>query len=88
MDLKHKIKCARLKWRTTIKILCNPGVLLRLKGKFYYMLVFLGFQRDHRRNMEVSEIRILRIKMDKWTYLKNKVEMKTIHKIRSWSRTY
>jgi hypothetical protein len=34
-DVSHRIKTGWLKWRQDSSILCDPKVLLKLKGKFY-----------------------------------------------------
>jgi hypothetical protein len=34
-DLSHRIKAGWLKWRQASRVLCDPRVPLKLKGKFY-----------------------------------------------------
>jgi hypothetical protein len=38
-DLSHRIKAGWLKWRQTSGVLCDPRVLLKLKGKFYRTVI-------------------------------------------------
>jgi hypothetical protein len=34
-DVSHRIKAVWLKWRQASGVLCDPRMLLKLKGKFY-----------------------------------------------------
>ena len=35
IDVKHRIKCGRLKWREASGVLCDKKIPMRLKGTFY-----------------------------------------------------
>jgi hypothetical protein len=38
-DVNHKIKADWLKWRQASSVLCDPMVQLKLKGKFYRIMI-------------------------------------------------
>jgi hypothetical protein len=38
-DVSHRIKSGCLKWRQTSGVLCDPRVPLKLKGKFYRIVI-------------------------------------------------
>jgi hypothetical protein len=38
-DVSHKIKADWLKWRQASSVLCDPRVQLKLKGKFYRIMI-------------------------------------------------
>jgi hypothetical protein len=38
-DISHRIKVGWLKWHQASGVLCDPRVLLKLKGKFYKIAI-------------------------------------------------
>ena len=67
-DVTHRIRCGWQKRRAAIGILCDQGVSLKIKGKFYRMTIRpvplyeskrWDCMKDHRRKMEVAEIQLL-----------------------------
>ena len=71
-----RIKCEWLKWRATSGVLCDRGVPLKLKGKFYlttitpallYVSKCWVFRKDHSKKNGSSKT--ANASMDEWTYL-------------------
>jgi hypothetical protein len=68
-DVSHRIKASWLKWHQTSGILCDPRVPLKLKGKFYRIVIQPAMlygaecwptKRRHVQQLSVTKIRILR----------------------------
>lgn len=68
-DVTHRSQCGWLKWRSASGVLCDRGVPLKLKGKYYrtairpallYGSECWAFKNDHRKKMGVAEMRMLR----------------------------
>ena len=38
-DIKHRIKCGRVKWREASGVLCDKRIPIRLKGEYYKSVV-------------------------------------------------
>jgi hypothetical protein len=38
-DVSHRIKAGWIKWRQASGVLCDPRVPLKLKGKFYRIVI-------------------------------------------------
>jgi len=37
--VKHRIRCKWIKWKEVSDVLCDKGISIRLKGKFYISIV-------------------------------------------------
>jgi hypothetical protein len=68
-DLSHRIKVIWLKWRQVSGVLCDPRMLLKLKGKFYRTVIRPAMlygaecwptKRWHVQQLSVTEMRMLR----------------------------
>jgi hypothetical protein len=68
-DVAHRIKAGWLKWRSASGFLCDRGMPLRLKGKFYrtairptllYGTECWAVKQSHVHKMSVAEMRMLR----------------------------
>ncbi|XP_070013898.1 uncharacterized protein [Nicotiana sylvestris] len=68
-DVAHRIGAGWMKWRLASGVLCDRNVPLRLKGKFYRVVVRLAMlygakcwpvKNSHKQKMRVAEMRMLR----------------------------
>nr|XP_016448327.1 PREDICTED: uncharacterized protein LOC107773418 [Nicotiana tabacum] len=68
-DVTHRIGARRMKWRLASGVLCDKNVPLRLKGKFYKIVVrptmlyeaeYWPVKNSHVQQMKVTEMRMLR----------------------------
>ncbi|KAL6560073.1 hypothetical protein OROHE_006311 [Orobanche hederae] len=68
-DVAHRIKAGWLKWKSATRVLCDPGMPHRLKGKFYRMAIrpallygteCWAVKQCHVQKMNVAEMRMLR----------------------------
>jgi hypothetical protein len=68
-DVSHRIKAVWLKWRQASDVLCDPRVPLKLKDKFYKIVIrtttLSGVEcwptkRRHVQQLSVTEMRMLR----------------------------
>ncbi|KAL6494119.1 hypothetical protein OROGR_032028 [Orobanche gracilis] len=68
-DVAHRIKAGWLKWKSATRVLCDPNMPHRLKGKFYrtairsallYGTVCWAVKQCHVQKMNVAEMRMLR----------------------------
>ncbi|KAL6517101.1 hypothetical protein OROHE_017807 [Orobanche hederae] len=68
-DVAHRIKAGWLKWKSATRVLCDPGMPHRLKGKFYrtairpallYGTECWAVKQCHVQKMNVAEMRMLR----------------------------
>ena len=65
-DLTHRIQAGWLKWRSATGVLCDKKFPIRLKGKFYRVIIRPALlyetecwpiKKIHKQKMEVAEIR-------------------------------
>ncbi|KAL6504018.1 hypothetical protein OROGR_025941 [Orobanche gracilis] len=68
-DVAHRIKAGWLKWKSATRVLCDPDMPHRLKGKFYrtairpallYGTECWAVKQCHVQKMNVAEMRMLR----------------------------
>ncbi|XP_070042497.1 uncharacterized protein [Nicotiana tomentosiformis] len=68
-DVAHRIGAGWMKWRLASGVLCDRNVPLRLKGKFYRVMVrpamlygaeYWPVKNSHAQKMKVAEMRMLR----------------------------
>ncbi|KAL6498695.1 hypothetical protein OROGR_028242 [Orobanche gracilis] len=68
-DVTHRIKAGWLKWKSATRVLCDPDMSYRLKGKFYrtairpallYGTECWAVKQCHVQKMNVAEMRMLR----------------------------
>jgi hypothetical protein len=68
-DVSHRIKVGWLKWHQASSVLCYPRVPLKLKGKFYRIVIWPALlygeecwptKRRHVQQLRVAEIHMLR----------------------------
>jgi hypothetical protein len=93
-DLSHKIKAGWLKWRQASGVLCDPRVPLKIKGKFYRIVIrptmLCGAEcwptkRRHVQQLSVTEMRMLR-----WIFgntRRDRVRNDDIHERLGWHQS-